>query len=71
MTDTLKVLLVIMLFILGVYVGIVGVYMKEKMEHPTGTITDNVTASYGYYEKDNVWNRIRVDEHGHVLCHKE
>lgn len=27
--------------------------------------------AYGLYEKDQVWNRIRVDENGHVLCHKE
>ena len=27
--------------------------------------------SYGYYEKDNVWNRIRVDDSGRVLCTKE
>lgn len=27
--------------------------------------------AYGLVEKDQVWNRIRVDELGHVLCHKE
>lgn len=29
------------------------------------------TMAYGYFEKDNVWNRMRVDEKGHVLCSKE
>jgi hypothetical protein len=24
--------------------------------------------AYGYHEKEGVWNRIRVDEKGHVYC---
>jgi hypothetical protein len=27
--------------------------------------------SMGYDEKMNLWNRIRVDAEGHVLCSKE
>ena len=31
----------------------------------------NPVMAYGFLEKDQIWNRIRVDEQGHVLCHKE
>lgn len=27
--------------------------------------------AYGLDEKDNAWNRIRVDSKGHVICGKE
>lgn len=27
--------------------------------------------SYGYFEKDDMWNRIRVDNEGKVICSKE
>lgn len=27
--------------------------------------------AWGYSESNNVWNRIRVDEQGYVLCHKD
>ena len=30
-----------------------------------------IAMGYGYEEKSNVWNRIRVDEQGYVMCHKD
>ena len=27
--------------------------------------------AWGYDEISNTWNRIRVDEKGYVMCHKE
>lgn len=49
------------IFVLGMIIGEI-VYKNKVLPS---------AMAYGLYEKDQVWNRIRVDEHGNVLCHKE
>ena len=59
-------LLIIAIFISGIFIGklMFGIYDNEK------TLT-RMTGAYGFDEKSNMWNRIRVDENGNVICHKE
>ena len=48
-------------FVCGMAVD--AVFLSKKDIQPV--------SAYGLYEKDQVWNRIRVDEKGNVICHKE
>jgi hypothetical protein len=41
---------------------IVGIFTKISVFEQRGFF------AYGYDEKQNVWNRIRVDEKGHIYC---
>ena len=59
---------------IGVLILLVGVSFVLGMIIENIVYKNKVLPSamaYGLYEKDQVWNRIRVDEQGHVLCHKE
>ena len=44
--------------------GLIGYMMREGSYYTH-------SMAWGYEEKSNVWNRIRVDEVGFVMCHKE
>ena len=39
-------------------------YLVKASSEPLGK-----AMAWGYEEKSNVWNRIRVDEQGFVMCH--
>jgi len=44
--------------------GFMGYLMRGQGNYTT-------SLSMGFDETKNVWNRIRVDEQGNVICHKE
>lgn len=46
-----------------------GMLVDHYIGKPASSLT-TTTMAYGYVEKDNVWNRIRVDEKGFVMCSK-
>jgi hypothetical protein len=56
---------VILLILFCVFVGWVLRGIIEK-----GVNLDKAMA-WGYNDENNVWNRIRVDTKGYVMCHKE
>ena len=66
MNNGIVALSLIVMLIFGVFIGKLafGVYDNEK------TLT-RMTGAYGFDEKSNMWNRIRVDENGNVICYKE
>lgn len=43
--------------------GLCGFFMRGEV--------GRTSFAYGFEEQKQVWNRIRVDEHGYVICHKE
>ena len=71
MNNELVALSLILMLIFGVFIGklVFGVYDTENTL--TRMTLTRMTGAYGFDEKSNMWNRIRVDEQGHVLCHKE
>ena len=54
---------IITIFICVFFGGLIG-YMSRG----PGT---TMALAWGFQEDKDVWNRIRVDERGYVLCHKE
>lgn len=56
-----KIAIALALFVSGMIVEYV---IGKRVQELTATM------AYGYVEKDQVWNRIRVDEKGFVMCSK-
>jgi hypothetical protein len=67
MTVSAKVMLGILAVAL-MFVGYVGRAVQEQLGK---SIIRERAMSYGFNEVNNVWNRIRVNEQGYVLCVKE
>lgn len=57
---------IVWLIIFVIFVFIVGMVTGKALD-----TRERIAMSYGLYEKDNVWNRIRVDDKGHVICSME
>lgn len=55
------VILVICVF----FSGLIGYLMRGSSEQL------NKSMAWGFEEKKNVWNRIRVNESGFIICAKE
>lgn len=59
------------LFLLVVTMYLVGFYMRGAVDKALTEELHTGVMSYGYEEKSQLWYRIRVDEKGNVMCHKE
>lgn len=57
------------LYVLIVLCVLVGWIARGVIENREEKTLQGAMA-WGYDEAQNVWNRIRVDEKGHVLCSK-
>lgn len=60
---SLAVLVAVCIMIGWVYRGIVDSPVPDKKMYQG--------VAWGYEQENNVWNRIRVDPNGNVICHKE
>lgn len=58
------------ILLLCLFSVIVGYTMRSIQFSLDSHIRDKVMA-YGFNETNNVWNRIRVNDQGHVVCVKE
>lgn len=65
----MNIILWIVIFIVYLSVGIGVGYLIRGSSELMGKAVPAM--AWGYEEKNNVWNRIRVDEQGNVMCHKE
>lgn len=55
--------------LIGIVIGsvLVGI-TNASWDNVKIKVEDSGIKAYGYYEKGNVWNRIRVDIDGRVVC---
>lgn len=58
---------VVFLCVLCILIGWIGRSMIETNKK----VELNASMAWGYEEKSQLWNRIRVDENGLVICKKE
>lgn len=71
-TIKMKIYYYILGLILGLVIGCLlgGTYVLYRYDFKTLKPT-KASACLGLNEKENVWNRIRVDEKGYVICSQE
>jgi len=57
---------IVIVVIASIIFGVIGGYIMRGPSEPL-----NKAMAWGFEEKSNVWNRIRVNESGFVICAKE